>query len=173
MRAASSIAVRHTNSSTVLCITPLYHSASWTPGGRRAFSAGSKASRPTSPISRRRSPSRRSSDTARRCATAITLAGAACSRSIDTSPSSPRSGATALNVIAALAGDQGRSVLRYSGPYPTEQLFITLLESFRYDPTTADPLAAFERGELDWHPAPHERVFTRGACVHLRERVEK
>ncbi|PYN96271.1 MAG: hypothetical protein DMD91_22040 [Candidatus Rokuibacteriota bacterium] len=83
-------------------------------------------------------------------------------------------GATALNVIAALAGDQGRSVLRYSGPYPTEQLFITLLESFRYDPTTADPLAAFERGELDWHPAPHERVFTReGACVHLRERVEK
>jgi len=83
-------------------------------------------------------------------------------------------GATVLNLISALALDQGRGVLRYRGPYPTEQLFATLLESYRYDSTTGDPLAAFMRGALAWHPAPHERVFApEGACVHLRERVEK
>ena len=83
-------------------------------------------------------------------------------------------GAAALNVIASLARDQGRDSLRYGGPYPTEQLFTTLLDSFHYDTTRDDPLTAFSRGELAWRPAPHERIFTpEGACVYLRERVEK
>jgi hypothetical protein len=79
-----------------------------------------------------------------------------------------------LNLIASLALDQNQRSLRYAGPYPTEQLFVTLLESFSYEPTTGDPLTAFMGGALAWRPAPHERVFTpEGACVHLRERVEK
>src|SRR5262249_19398289 len=83
-------------------------------------------------------------------------------------------GTAVLNVIASLARDQGRGFLRYPGPYPTEQLFTTLLDSFHYDVTSDDPLAAFMRGALAWRPAPHERVFTpEGACVCLRERVEK
>ena len=83
-------------------------------------------------------------------------------------------GTAVLNVIASLARDQGRSFLRYPGPYPTEQLFTTLLDAFHYDATPDDPLAAFMRGALAWRPAPHERVFTpEGACVYLRERVEK
>ena len=75
-------------------------------------------------------------------------------------------GTAVLNAIASLARDQGRDSLRYGGPYPTEQLFTTLLDSFHYDATRDDPLAAFSRGELAWRPAPHERVFTpEGACV--------
>jgi len=83
-------------------------------------------------------------------------------------------GATVLNVISSLARDQGRSSLRYTGPYPTEQLFTTLLDSFDYDVAPDDPLVAFMRGALAWRPAPHERVFTpEAACVYLRDRVEK
>ena len=45
----------------------------------------------------------------------------------------PSGGGTAvLNLIAALAADQARGPLAYRGPYPTEQLFLALLESFRY-----------------------------------------
>src|SRR5206468_1906462 len=83
-------------------------------------------------------------------------------------------GTAMLNVIASLARDQGRRRLRYPGPYPSEQLFMTLLDSFDYDVTADDPLLAFMRGMLAWRPAPHERVFTpEGACVYLRDRAEK
>lgn len=86
----------------------------------------------------------------------------------------PGAGAVVLNLIAALAADQGRATLAYRGPYPGEQLFLTLLESFRYDTSAADPLAVFTSGALEWRPAPHERMFASdGVYVQLRARIEK
>ncbi len=86
----------------------------------------------------------------------------------------PGGGIAVLNLIAALAADQARAGIAYRGPYPTEQLFLALLESFRYEASTDDPLAAFMDHALTWRPAPHERVFTpEGAYVQLRGRVEK
>lgn len=85
----------------------------------------------------------------------------------------PHSGTALLNLIATLAADQGRSRLAYRGPWPTEALFLSLLESFRYD-DGGDPLAAFTAGALRWTPAPHTRDFSpEGAMVQLRDRVEK
>src|SRR5439155_370570 len=80
-----------------------------------------------------------------------------------------------LNLIAELAREQGAARLAYRGPYPTEQLFLALLESFRYEPAdAADPLAAFMSGGLAWTPAPHERLFAAdGLYVQRRGRVEK
>jgi hypothetical protein len=86
----------------------------------------------------------------------------------------PGAGGAVLNLLATLAADQGRPALRYAGPYPTETLFLTLLEAFRYEGDPADPLAAFMSGDLAWRPAPHARWFApHGACVSLRGRVEK
>jgi len=86
----------------------------------------------------------------------------------------PGVGAAVLNLIATLAADTGRAHLTYRGPYPTEQLFLGLLESFRYLTAEPDPLAAFMSGRLAWTPAPHERLCPRpGVTVHVRERVEK
>jgi len=83
-------------------------------------------------------------------------------------------GAAVLNLVAALAADQGRTRIDYRGPYPTEQLFLVLLESFRYHGAGEDPLAAFMAGRLEWSPAPHERACPApGVTVHLRGRVEK
>jgi hypothetical protein len=86
----------------------------------------------------------------------------------------PGAGVAVLNLIATLASDARRPSLPYLGPYPTEQLFLALLESFRYRTTEADPLAAFMAGRVDWIPAPHGRFCPApGVTVHLRERVEK
>lgn len=88
----------------------------------------------------------------------------------------PGAGTAVLNLVAQLADDQGTAALAYDGPWPTEALFLALLESFRYDEGAAgvDPLAAFMRGGLAWRPAPHARVFARaGVCVAWRGRVEK
>jgi len=87
----------------------------------------------------------------------------------------PSGGGTAvLNLIAALAVAQGAGALAYRGPYPTEQLFLALLESFRYEPAVRDPLAAFIGGDLAWRPAPSERLFVRNDLyVQRRERIEK
>src|SRR5437660_1628370 len=76
----------------------------------------------------------------------------------------PAGAGTALfNLLARLAVEQGVSVLRYDAPYPTEALFLALLESFRYVPADAgDPIAAFGRGELAWTPAPHDVAIERG-----------
>jgi hypothetical protein len=86
----------------------------------------------------------------------------------------PGGGTAILNLIATLAAEQGAERLAYRGPYPTEQLFLALLESFRYEPASADPLATFMRGGLEWRPAPSERVFVADDLyVQLRERIEK
>jgi hypothetical protein len=88
----------------------------------------------------------------------------------------PGGGTAVLNLIAALASDQGRTRLRYQGPYPTEQLFVALLEAFRWesDETLDDPLSIFMAGGLTWTPAPFRRAFTpQGAYVQSRERIEK
>lgn len=86
----------------------------------------------------------------------------------------PGGGTSVLNLIATLAADQGRTALVYHGPYPTEALFLSLLESFRPQAPAADALAGFARGALTWRPQPHERVFDPApAVVQLRGRVEK
>jgi hypothetical protein len=83
-------------------------------------------------------------------------------------------GTAVLNLLASLAQDQGRAALDYRGPYPTEQLFLALLECFRYGPSGVDPLDAFMRGSLAWTPSPFERVFLgSGVCLHRRHRIEK
>lgn len=87
----------------------------------------------------------------------------------------PHGGGTAvLNLLASLLVEQGASRVYYRGPYPTEQLFTALLESFRYDPTATSPLAEFMASDLAWTPAPHERLFSpAGAYVQLRDGIEK
>lgn len=96
-------------------------------------------------------------------------------------------GSTVLNVLAALGQDQQKTVMRYRGPYPTERLFATLCESFRYSgepgPTrerftqSAEERAvqlSMEETTIDWRPSPHERFFPApGTCVQLRDGVEK
>jgi hypothetical protein len=86
----------------------------------------------------------------------------------------PGAGTAVLNLVAALAADQEIARLRYHGPYPTEALFLALLEAFRYVEGDRDPLDRFRAGQLDWAPAPHERHFEpSGAAVQLRDGVEK
>jgi hypothetical protein len=99
----------------------------------------------------------------------------------------PGGGTAVLNLVAALAADQRRAALSYRGPYPTEQLFLALLESFRWmipddaareapDAPGSGPdlLAAFRAGALRWSPAPHTRAFPPGGVyVQARERIEK
>ncbi len=96
-------------------------------------------------------------------------------------------GSTILNVVALLAQDQEKSVLRYRGPYPSERLFSTLRESFRY---SGEPGALRERftegvetaavqlemkeADVDWAPHPYERFFSAAhTCVQLRDGIEK
>ena len=84
-------------------------------------------------------------------------------------------GTAVLNLIAGLMKDAGVARVRYRGPYPTEQLFTALLESFRYDARGDDPLAQFmDAGDLDWMPAPHEsHLVEDGVIVQLRQQIEK
>ncbi|MGE0826696.1 MAG: hypothetical protein AB7G75_21960 [Candidatus Binatia bacterium] len=96
-------------------------------------------------------------------------------------------GSTVLNVLAQLACDQGKAQLRYRGPYPTERLFATLNESFRYRGELgvarerftegAEEIAlqmAMKEAPIDWEPRPHERFFPEAqTCVQLRDGVEK
>ena len=91
--------------------------------------------------------------------TTLTLAGAVRWSAVDTIPPVAEpgrlpagAGAAILNVLAALAwAHQGRPPLRYRGPYPTEQLFWSLTESFHLEPPRpSDPLARFlADAELD------------------------
>jgi hypothetical protein len=125
--------------------------------------------------------------------TTLTLAGAVRWSAVDTIPPVAEpgrlpagAGAAILNVLAALAWDQGRPPLRYRGPYPTEQLFWSLTESFHLEPAP-DPLARFladaeltfaraapVETPVDWRPAPHERrVHPDGLVVQLRDGVER
>jgi len=89
----------------------------------------------------------------------------------------PGAGTAVLNLLASLAADQDRGSLAYHGPYPTEQLFLALLECFRWQRAEGDvddPLADFMAGGLRWQPAPHARALAPGGvCVQSREGVEK
>src|SRR5206468_2622297 len=87
----------------------------------------------------------------------------------------PGAGTALLDLLAGLMKDQGVTRVRYRGPYPTEQLFTALLESFRYDPAVTDPLGRFmDGGDLDWLPAPHERhQVAAGLSVQIRQEVDK
>src|SRR5258705_9474986 len=86
----------------------------------------------------------------------------------------PGGGTAVLNLIATRAAEQSAGALTYRGPYPTEQLFLALLESFRYEPEVPDPLASFVAGGLTWRPAPAERLFVGDDLyVQRRERIEK
>ncbi len=86
----------------------------------------------------------------------------------------PGAGSAVLNFLASLLLDQGTPRVHYRGPYATEQLFTSLLESFRYDPTAISPLEEFLHGDLSWSPAPHEKLFSpAGAYVQLRDGIEK
>jgi hypothetical protein len=84
-------------------------------------------------------------------------------------------GTSVLNLMSGLAADHSAGPLPYAGPWPTEQLFLALLESFRFvDGDAPDLLAAFMTGALRWTPAPHERRHdASGAVVQLRDGVEK
>jgi hypothetical protein len=133
---------------------------------------------------------------ARGARTPLTIAAAVPWLAVDFIPSIAEparlpagAGAGLLNVLATLARDQGRPALRYRGPYPTEQLFWSLTESFRFDlpgpgldplaEFLADSEATFARGipreaPLDWIPAPHERhLAADDLVVHLRDGVER
>ena len=96
-------------------------------------------------------------------------------------------GATLLNVLARLGQDQEKRALRYCGPYPSDQLFFTLRESFVCGGEVGANRERFTLGAeeaalhmtmveaaVDWRPAPHERFYP-GAhtCVQLRSGVEK
>lgn len=86
----------------------------------------------------------------------------------------PGGGTAVLNLIASLAADQGSPRLFYRGPYPSEQLFLALLESFRYEGGGGDPLLAFMSADLAWIPAPHERLATDGGIwIQMRDGIEK
>jgi len=87
----------------------------------------------------------------------------------------PGAGTALLNLLAGLMKDQGVIGVRYRGPYPTEQLFTSLLECFRYEPSTADPLGRFMGGApVDWLPAPHESHHVApGLSVQLRQEIDK
>lgn len=130
----------------------------------------------------------------------LTLAGPVTWGAVDTIPpvAEPArlptgAGPALLNVLAAIAEDQGQPPLRYRGPYPTEQLFWSLTESFRFaipceargpgpspvERFLGDAEATFARGAmqeapLDWTPAPHERrLLAGGLVVQLRDGVER
>jgi len=87
----------------------------------------------------------------------------------------PGAGTAILNLLAAVMKDRGVARVRYRGPYPTEQLFTSLLECFRYDPTVADPLERFVDGRpLEWSPAPFEHHHLGpDLCVQLRQEIDK
>lgn len=86
----------------------------------------------------------------------------------------PGGGTAVLNLLAGLAIDQRRASLRYEGPYPSEELFLALLECFHYEGGGSDPLQAFRTGSLAWAPAPYERDLTQpGVWIQRRERIEK
>ena len=89
----------------------------------------------------------------------------------------PGEGARLLNDLARAA----RRPLRYAGPYPTPALYRALLRSFRAsadeDVFTRDVMAraarlAREPIDVEFAPAPHERVEVAGGHVELRDGIE-
>lgn len=104
----------------------------------------------------------------------------------------PGAGAALMNVFAELMQDQGVEAARYRGPYPTEALLESLLESFEPLPAEGSGLergaglavfaAQFTRGveeqalkgelvtsPVAFRPHPHERrLLGDSAAVHIR-----
>lgn len=87
-----------------------------------------------------------------------------------------------MNAIALLAERAGVPALRYAGPYPTHALWRSLLRSFRTAATeeqfTADALGraalvARDEIEIDFVPAPHERIVIPHGHIELRDGVER
>lgn len=100
----------------------------------------------------------------------------------------PGAGGTVLDALAVLAARSGVAALRYAGPYPTPALWRSLGRSFRAGAGagTGATEAAFtaqlipraarlarEPIEIDFAPAPCERVAIRGGHVELRSGVER
>ena len=86
----------------------------------------------------------------------------------------PGAGTAVLNLIAGLAREQHVQRLGYGGPYPTEALFLALLECFRPAATEGDLLARFMANDLAWIPAPFVPSFDDVAYVQRRDdRIEK
>jgi len=87
----------------------------------------------------------------------------------------PGAGSAVLNLVAAMMKDQGLARARYRGPFPSEQLFTSLLESFRHDPAQTLPLERFlADGGLDWLPAPFEsHQVAPWVTVQLRQDIDK
>jgi len=85
----------------------------------------------------------------------------------------PGAGTAVLNLLATLAVEQGVETLAYDGPYPTETLFLALLECFHPEPADGDPLARFMHGALAWRPAPFTPCFDDAVYTQWRGRLEK
>jgi hypothetical protein len=84
----------------------------------------------------------------------------------------PNGGTALLNFLSSLALEQGVRRLTYEGPYPSETLFLALLECFVPDAVEA-PLARFMEGKLGWTPAPFTPSFGDDVYFQARERIEK
>jgi hypothetical protein len=82
-------------------------------------------------------------------------------------------GTAVLNLVALLARDRGVLRVTYEGPYPTEALFLSLLECFDPEPDDGDVLARFIEGTLAWRPRPFEPCFDDELYVQRRGPVEK
>jgi hypothetical protein len=82
-------------------------------------------------------------------------------------------GTAILNLVALLARDGGVPRVAYEGPYPTEALFLSLLECFDPEPDDDTALARFVAGGLAWRPRPFEACFDDDVYVQWRGRVEK
>jgi hypothetical protein len=94
----------------------------------------------------------------------------------------PGAGGALLNAIAVLAARAGVPALRYAGPYPTPALWRALARSFRTQGTeaafTADLISraahlAREPIEIDFAPAPCERIAFPGGHAELRDGIER
>jgi hypothetical protein len=84
----------------------------------------------------------------------------------------PGGGTAILNLLATLARAQGVPRVTYDGPYPSEALFLALLECFEPD-ADGDLLARFAAGALGWTPAPFTPSFDDKVYVQARARIEK
>jgi hypothetical protein len=94
----------------------------------------------------------------------------------------PGAGGALLHAIAVLAARAGVPALRYAGPYPTPALWRALGRSFRTSGTEAAFTAelypraarlARDPIEIDFAPAPCERVAFPGGHAELRDGIER
>lgn len=98
----------------------------------------------------------------------------------------PGAGTAVLGFLARRCAEAGVESLRYRGAYPTGALFDALLECFA---VAGDPAPAFARfsaqversaaagtvvePEVEFRPAPFERLWGPGLCAQLRDGLER